>query len=128
MNIPEDLKYAESHEWVKVEGNIAVVGISDYAQEQMGDVVFVELPFADEEVEKGAVSGAIESAKAVEDLKMPVSGTIVETNEELEADPELVNTSPYEEGWILKIEMSDSSELDQLLDAAAYKKSLESEE
>ncbi|SRR6056297_2828834 len=127
MNIPKDLKYAKSHEWVKVEGNIATVGISDYAQDQMGDVVFVELPFADEEVEKDSVSGAIESAKAVEDIKMPVSGTIIATNEELESDPELVNSSPYEKGWILKIEMSDPGELDGLLDAEQYSKLLEKE-
>src|SRR6056297_340249 len=114
MNIPEDLKYTETHEWVKVEGDIVTMGITDYAQDKLGDVVFVEAPFVGDEVLQGDVSGAVESAKAVGDLNIPVSGEVIETNENIETEPELVNNSPYEKGWIAKIKMADKDELDSL--------------
>ena len=111
VNIPDDLKYLDSHEWVKVEGDIAIVGISDHAQEQLGDIVFVELPSVGDAVSKGDASGAVESAKAVGDLNMPVSGEIIEVNEALEGEPEIVNNSPYDDGWILKIKTEHEGHL-----------------
>ncbi len=125
MNIPEDLKYTETHEWVKVEGDIVTMGITDYAQDKLGDVVFVEAPFVGDEVLQGDVSGAVESAKAVGDLNIPVSGEVIETNENIETEPELVNNSPYEKGWIAKIKMADKDELDSLLSAEEYEDILE---
>ena len=116
----EGLKYSESHEWVKVEGNIALVGVSDYAQKEMGDITYVDMPDVDDEVSAGEEFGALESVKASSDLISPVSGTVVEVNEELEDAPEKVNEDAYA-SWIIKVEMSDASELDALMDAAAYK-------
>ncbi len=113
------LYYSESHEWVKVEGNIAIVGITDHAQHEMGDLSYVDMPEVDDELEKGEEFGAVESVKAASDLYSPVSGTVVEVNEELEDAPELLNQDAFA-NWIMKVEMSDPSELESLMDAAAY--------
>ena len=121
MNIPANLKYSNDHEWVKVEGNIATVGITDFAQGQLGDIVFVDIQTEGETLGTGEVFGAIEAVKTVADALMPVSGKIVEVNPNLENAPESVNTDPYGEGWMIKIEISDPSEIDALLDADAYK-------
>ena len=121
MNIPANLKYSNDHEWVKVEGNIATVGITDFAQGQLGDIVFVDIQTEGETLGTGEVFGAIEAVKTVADALMPVSGTIVEVNPNPENAPESVNTDPYGEGWMIKIEISDPSEIDALLDADAYK-------
>lgn len=118
--IAEGLKYSESHEWVKVEGNIAVIGVSDFAQKEMGDITYVDMPEVDDTVEAGQEFGALESVKASSDLISPVSGTVVEVNGELEDAPEKVNEDAFA-SWIIKVEMSDASELDALMDAAAYK-------
>ena len=115
----EGLYYSESHEYLKVEGNIGVIGITDYAQHALGNVVYVDMPDVDDEVEAGAEFGAVESVKAASDLNSPVSGTVVEVNEALEDAPELINKDAYE-NWIIKVEMSDESELDNLMDAVAY--------
>ena len=115
----EGLRYAESHEWVKVDGNIATVGITDYAQSQLGNVVYVDMPEVDDEVNQGEEFGAVESVKAASDLYSPVSGKVVEINEALEEEPELINQDAFE-NWIIKVEISDAAELDNLLDAAAY--------
>ena len=119
--IIEDLKYSETHEWVKVEGNVAIVGVSDFAQKEMGDITYVDMPDVDDEVSKDEEFGALESVKASSDLVSPVSGVVVEKNEALEDAPELINQDPYG-NWIIKVEMSDASELDALLDAAGYAK------
>ena len=116
----EGLKYSESHEWVKVEGNIAVIGVSDFAQKEMGDITYVDVPDVDDEVTAGEEFGALESVKAASDLICPVSGTVCAVNEELEDAPEAINADAYA-NWIIKVEMSDPSELDALMDAAAYK-------
>ena len=115
----EGLYYSESHEWVKVEGNVAVVGITDFAQHAMGDLSYVDMPEVDDEFAAGDEFGAVESVKAASDLYSPVSGTVVEVNEELEDAPELLNQDAFT-NWIMKVEMSDPSELDSLMDAAAY--------
>lgn len=121
---PEDLKYTKDHEWVKVDGDIAVVGITDYAQNQLGDVVYVELPEDGAEVNQAEVCGTIESVKTVSDLYAPVSGEVVKINEELDDTPELINNEPYGAGWIMEVKMSDTSELDTLLSAEEYQKLL----
>lgn len=113
------LYYSESHEWVKVEGNIAIVGITDYAQHALGSIVYVDMPEVDDEVAKEEDFGAVESTKAASDLISPVSGTVVEINEALEDSPELINENAFE-NWIMKVEMSDAAELEGLMDAAAY--------
>ncbi|MBQ6911080.1 MAG: glycine cleavage system protein GcvH [Bacteroidales bacterium] len=118
--IIEGLKYSESHEWVKVEGNIAVIGVSDFAQAEMGDITYVDMPEVDDTVDAGEEFGALESVKASSELISPVSGTVVEVNAELEDAPEKVNEDAYA-AWIIKVEMSDPAQLDALLDAAAYK-------
>ena len=118
--IIEGLKYSESHEWVKVEGNVAVVGVSDFAQKEMGDITYVDMPEVDDEVAAGEEFGALESVKAASDLISPVSGTVVEVNAALEDAPEAINEDSYA-NWIIKVEMSDASELDALMDASAYK-------
>ncbi len=122
---PEELKYTDDHEWVRVENGKAYVGVTHYAQEQLGDVVFVELPDIGEEFEMGDSFGVVESVKTVSDLFMPLSGKVVEINEDLEDSPEAVNEDPYGEGWIIAIELSDESQLDQLMDSEAYQKTLE---
>lgn len=115
----EGLLYSESHEWVKVEGDVAVIGVSDFAQKEMGDITYVDMPEVDDEVEAGEEFGALESVKASSDLYSPVSGVVVEVNEELEDSPELINEDAYA-AWIIKVRMSDPAELDALMDAAAY--------
>ena len=115
----EGLLYSESHEWVKVDGNVAVIGITDFAQHAMGDLSYVDMPEVDDEIEAGEEFGAVESVKAASDLYSPVSGTVVEINEELEDTPELLNQDAFA-NWIIKVEMSDPSELEKLMDAAAY--------
>ena len=125
MNIPENLKYSKDHEWLRTEGDEAFVGITDFAQKELGDIVFVEVETVDETLEKEEVFGTIEAVKTVSDLLMPVSGEIVEFNEKLEDTPELINSDPYGEGWIIKIKISDTAEADEMLDAAAYKALIE---
>jgi glycine cleavage system H protein len=120
METPKDLKYTVDHEWVRLEGKTAVMGITDYAQGELGDIVFVELPGTDTEVEQGGVFGTIEAVKTVSDLMSPVSGKVVEVNAALNDSPEHINKSPYGDGWMLKIEVADPSELDKLMDADAY--------
>ena len=122
----EGLYYSESHEYVKIEGNFAYIGISDYAQNALGNVVYVDMPEVDDEVEAGEDFGSVESVKAASDLISPVTGTVVEVNEELEDAPELLNKDPYE-NWIIKVEMSDPTELDNLMDAAAYEEMCKNE-
>ncbi len=116
----EGLRYAESHEWVRVEGDVAVIGISDYAQHSMGDLSYVDMPSVDDEVTAGEEFGAVESVKAASDLFSPVTGTVIEVNEALEDEPELLNADPYA-NWIIKVQMSDPSEVSKLLDADAYR-------
>ncbi|RCW37396.1 glycine cleavage system protein GcvH [Marinilabilia salmonicolor] len=125
MNIPEKLKFTKDHEWVKIEGNVATVGVTDFAQSELGDIVFVEIETEDEDLEKEEVFGTIEAVKTVSDLYMPVAGKIIEVNEELESQPELVNKEPYEGGWMVKIEMADPDQADDLLSASDYKKLIE---
>lgn len=121
MNIPEELKYTKDHEWVRIDGDTATVGITDFAQGELGDIVYVEVETLDETLEKDEVFGTVEAVKTVSDLFLPLSGEIVEFNEALEDEPETVNSDPYGEGWMIKIKISDASEVDSLLDAAAYK-------
>lgn len=121
MNVPKNLKYSQDHEWIRVEGDVAFVGITDYAQSNLGDIVFVEVETVGEEIEKGEAFGNVEAVKAVEELYMPVSGEVLEFNGGLEDAPELVNKDPFGEGWVIKIKLSDVSELDDLLDPEAYK-------
>ena len=121
MNVPANLKYTEDHEWVKVEGDVAVVGITDFAQGELGDVVFVDIQTAGENLEKGETFGTIEAVKTVADAFMPVSGEVLEVNEALDGAPDLVNTDPYGDGWMIKIKFSDASEFDNLLTAEQYK-------
>ena len=120
MNLPTDLKYTKDHEWVRLEGDIAVVGITDFAQGELGDIVYVEVETLDETLDKDEVFGTVEAVKTVSDLFQPLSGEIIAFNEALEDEPETVNTDPYGEGWMIKIKISDPSEMDSLLDAAAY--------
>ena len=124
MNVPANLKYTEDHEWVKVEGDIATVGITDFAQSELGDIVFVDIQTAGETLAAGEVFGTIEAVKTVADAFMPVSGEVVEVNEALEAAPESVNSDPYEAGWMIKIKFSDASEIDNLLTAEQYQEKL----
>jgi glycine cleavage system H protein len=125
MNIPENLKYTKDHEWVKVDGDIATVGITDFAQGELGDIVFVEIETVGETLEKEEIFGTIEAVKTVSDMFMPMSGEIIEKNEELDNTPEVVNKDPYDQGWMIKVKISDPSEFDDLLDAAAYKNLIE---
>ena len=119
---PEDLKYTKDHEWVRVEGNVGTVGISKYAVDQLGDVTYVGLPREGDDVSRGEAFGTVESVKAQSDIYCPISGTIVQVNEELEDNPEFVNESPYDKGWMIQVEMSDPSELDELMAADEYTK------
>ena len=121
MNIPSELKYTKDHEWIKIEGDIITVGITDFAQGELGDIVYVEVETVDETLEAEEIFGTVEAVKTVSDLFLPVSGEIIEFNELLEDEPEKVNTDPYGEGWMVKVKISDSSQLDSLLDADAYK-------
>lgn len=120
MNNPAGLRYTKEHEWIKVEGNVGMIGITDFAQDQLGDVVFVELPAAGRRLKQNEQFGVVESVKTVSDLYSPVSGTVLEINGELESAPELVNQGCYEQGWMLKLELTDPGEIDHLMDAAAY--------
>lgn len=124
---PDDRKYTEEHEWARLDGDRITVGITDYAQDALGDVVYVDLPATGTRVEAGQPFGEVESTKSVSDLYAPVSGVIVERNEALESSPELVNSDPYEQGWMVVIEVEDTSAVDGLLDAAAYAKLTESD-
>lgn len=120
MNLPDNLRYTNEHEWIRVEGNEAYVGITDYAQSELGEIVFVDVDTIGEEIAQGEVFGSIEAVKTVSDLNMPVTGEVLEFNEALNDAPEAVNNDPYGEGWIIKISVKDAAELDNLLDAAAY--------
>lgn len=120
MNIPANLKYTNEHEWIRVEGNEAYVGITDFAQNELGEIVFVEVETVGETIEAGGVFGSVEAVKTVSDLNMPVTGEVLEFNAELEEHPELVNEDPYGKGWMVKISVNDAAELDNLLDAAGY--------
>ena len=120
MNVPKNLKYTNDHEWVKVDGEIATIGITDFAQGELGDIVYVEVDTLDETLDKEEVFGTVEAVKTVSDLFMPISGEILEFNESLETNPEKVNDNPYEDGWMIKIKISDSSELEELLSPEDY--------
>ena len=127
MELPSGLKYSREHEWVRAEENIAVIGITDFAQSELGDVVYVELPEVGTEVEANNTFGVVESVKAVSDLFAPVSGVVVEVNTTLEDEPELVNSDPYEDGWMIRVKMKDESELNDLLEADSYRAYTEEE-
>ncbi|MFT7612481.1 MAG: glycine cleavage system H protein [Parvicellaceae bacterium] len=120
MNVPADLKYTSDHEWIKIEGDVATIGVTDFAQGELGDIVYVEIETVDETLDKEEVFGTVEAVKTVSDLFMPVSGQVIEFNEALESNPEKVNEDAYGAGWMIKVKMSDPSEADDLLDAAAY--------
>ena len=124
MNVPKNLKYTNDHEWVKVDGEIATIGITDFAQGELGDIVYVEVDTLDETLDKEEVFGTVEAVKTVSDLFMPISGEILEFNESLETNPEKVNDDPYEDGWMIKIKISDSSELDELLSPEDYENTI----
>ncbi|MDT8393014.1 MAG: glycine cleavage system protein GcvH [Bacteroidales bacterium] len=121
MNIPDNLKYTKDHEWIKVNGNEALIGITEFAQKELGDIVFIEVETEGETLDAGEAFGTIEAVKTVSDMFMPVNGEVLEFNAKLEDTPEIVNKDPYGEGWIIKIKMTDASEVDKLLDADAYK-------
>lgn len=124
MNFPENLKYTKDHEWVSVSGNIATVGITDFAQRELGDIVFVDINTVGETLEADAIFGTVEAVKTVSDLFLPVAGKVLEVNPALNDNPELVNSDPYGEGWMVKVEISNASDLDNLMDAAAYEASV----
>ena len=121
MNLPENLKYTKDHEWIKIEDGIATLGIADFAQGELGDIVYVDIESVDETIDKDEVFGSVEAVKTVSDLFMPLSGEVIAFNEDLEDTPEKVNSDPYGDGWIIKIKISDNSQIDDLLDATAYK-------
>ncbi len=120
MSVPQNLKYTKEHEWILVAGDVATIGITDFAQGELGDIVYVEIETVGETIDKDEVFGSVEAVKTVSDLFMPVSGEILEFNEKLDGEPELVNSDPYGDGWMIKVKVSDPSEIDGLLDAAAY--------
>lgn len=122
MNFPKELKYTQEHEWIKIEGDIATVGITDFAQKELGDIVFIEADTVGQTVTKGDIFGTVEAVKTVSDLFMPVSGEILELNSEIESQPELINTDPYGKGWIIKLKIKNTSETADLLSAEAYEK------
>jgi len=126
MNIPDNLKYSQDPEWIRVEGDVAFVGITDFAQHELGDIVFVEVETIDESLEKDEVFGTVEAVKTVSDLLLPVSGTVLELNEKFEDEPEIINKDPYGEGWIIKMKIGNPADLDELLDAKAYQSLTES--
>ena len=121
MNIPQELKYTKDHEWIKIEGDVATVGITDFAQGELGDIVYVEVETVNETLDREEVFGTVEAVKTVSDHFLPLTGEIIEFNETLEDEPELVNSDPYGKGWMVKIKFSEASEVEDLLDAAAYK-------
>jgi glycine cleavage system H protein len=120
MNFPADVRYTKEHEWVRIEGDEAVVGITDFAQQELGDIVYVEVETLGTELEAGAVFGTVEAVKTVSDLFLPLSGTVTEVNGKLNASPELVNTDPYGEGWMVRMKIKNAADVDTLMDAAAY--------
>ena len=120
MNTPSEIKYTKDHEWVKLEGNVATIGITDFAQSELGDIVFVDVDTVDDDLNAGEVFGSVEAVKTVSDLYLPVSGKVIEFNEELEGEPELVNTDPYGKGWIVKVELSEGADQSELLTAEQY--------
>lgn len=122
MTFAEDVKYAKNHEWIKASGDEYIIGISDFAQDELGDIVFVEMPGIGDSIDAGKVFGVVESVKTASDIYMPVGGTITAVNEELKDTPELINESPFDKGWIVRIKVSDASELEQLMDADEYRK------
>ena len=124
MNFPDNLKYTKEHEWIKVEGNVGIIGITDFAQKELGDIVYVDIPTVGEVVQQNAVFGTIEAVKTVSDLFSPVTGKILEFNTSLDASPEKINQDPYGEGWIIKISIDNPDELNTLLSAEEYKKSI----
>ncbi len=126
MNLPENLKYTKEHEWVRIEGDVAIVGITDFAQGELGDIVFVEIETVGETLDIGETFGTVEAVKTVSDLFMPVGGEVTEFNSALEDSPELINKDAYGEGWMVKVKMADATQLGGLMDAAAYKAMLES--
>ncbi len=125
MNVPEELKYTSEHEWVRLDGEVATIGITDYAQDQLGDIVFVELPEEAEVIEKNDTFGVVESTKSVSDLYVPLSGKVIESNDPLLDSPEIVNEDPYGEGWMIRVKISNRGEIEELLDAKAYMKLIE---
>ncbi len=125
MNVPENLKYTKDHEWLKIDGDSAFIGVTDYAQQELGDIVFIEVETVGETLDKEEPFGTIEAVKTVSDMFMPVTGEVLEYNEELSATPELINKDPYDLGWVVKIKISDLAELDDLLDAAQYKEQIQ---
>ena len=120
MNIPADLKYTKDHEWVKVEGDVATIGITDFAQRELGDIVYVEVETVGDNLSKEEVFGTVEAVKTVSDLFMPISGEVLELNNEIETNPEIVNSDPYGKGWMIKVKIGDASELDSLLSSSDY--------
>ena len=122
MNIPTELKYTKDHEWIQIDGDVATIGITSFAQGELGDIVYVDVDTLDETIDKDEVFGTVEAVKTVSDLFMPLTGEIIEFNESLEDNPENVNSDPYGTGWMIKIKLSDSTQIDSLLDADAYKK------
>ena len=126
MNIPEELKYTEEHEWVRIEDKIAVVGITDFAQGELGDIVYLEIDTLDSQIDSNEVFGTVEAVKTVSDLFMPIAGKVIEVNSSLEDKPELVNEDPYGEGWIIKIDISEQSQIDSLLSPSDYKNLIDS--
>ena len=125
MKFPENLKYSKDHEWILVEGDTATVGITDFAQSELGEIIFVDVETEGETLDKGEVFGSVEAVKTVSDLNIPVTGEVLEFNERLEDEPELVNNDPYGDGWIIKVSVEDAADLDDLLDAAGYKAFIE---
>jgi glycine cleavage system H protein len=122
MNLPENLKYTKDHEWVQIDGNVLTIGVTDFAQSELGDIVYVDVDTLDEEVEANEVFGSVEAVKTVSDLFMPMTGEVTEFNERLEDAPELVNSDPYGKGWMIKVKASDLTQIEDLLDASSYKK------
>lgn len=120
MNIPSELKYTKDHEWIKIEGDIATIGITDFAQGELGDIVYVDVDTLDDTVDRDEVFGSVEAVKTVSDLFMPLTGEVVEFNEALEDEPEMVNKDPYGDGWMIKVSIADSAQIEDLLDAEAY--------
>lgn len=126
MNLPKELKYTKDHEWIRIEGDVATVGVTDFAQGELGDIVYVDVDTEDETLDKDEVFGTVEAVKTVSDLFMPLSGEVIEFNEQLEDEPELVNSDPYGDGWMIKIKFSNPEEVEDLLTAEEYKKAIAS--
>jgi glycine cleavage system H protein len=120
MNFPESLRYTKDHEWVRLEGDEAIVGITDFAQRELGDIVYVEIETKGQELEAGAIFGTVEAVKTVSDLYLPLAGSVVEVNPKLNSNPELVNTDPYGDGWMVRMKLANAADVDTLMDAAAY--------